>query len=184
MRAGAFAGYASIFHRVDRGGDRVLPGAFARSIARRGARGIRLLWQHDPASPIGVIDEIAEDGRGLFVRGRLLLDVARGQEAHALLSAAAIDGLSIGYRAVVAERDRDGVRNLREIDLWEVSLVTFPMQPAARVAALAHGAKGTRAPAEMRAAAEPGWTEVLRSVAALTARISADLPDISSNTGA
>lgn len=172
MKAGAFAGYASVFHRVDRGGDRVLPGAFAKSIARRGPRGVRLLWQHDPSTPIGVIDEIAEDGRGLFVKGRLLLEVARGREAHALLCGAAIDGLSIGYRTLLAERDRDGVRNLREIDLWEVSLVTFPMQPAARVAALDHGAKSA------------GWTEVLRSVAALTARISTDLPDISSNTGA
>lgn len=173
MKVGAFAGYASVFHRVDRGGDRVLPGAFQRSIAQRGARGVRLLWQHDPGAPIGVIDEIGEDGRGLFVKGRLLLDVGRGRDAHALLRGAAIDGLSIGYRTLLSDRDKDGVRNLREIDLWEVSLVTFPMQPAARVA-LGHGAKS----------ADAGWTAVLRSLAALTARIPTDLPDISSNTGA
>lgn len=175
MSLGVIAGYASVFHRVDRGGDRVLPGAFARSIAKRGPRGVRLLWQHDPGAPIGVIDEIAEDGRGLFVRGRLLLDVARGRDAHALLRGAAIDGLSIGYRTLLSDRDKDGVRNLREIDLWEVSLVTFPMQPAARVT-LHHGVKS--------AGADAGWTAALRSCAALTARISRNLPDISSNTGA
>lgn len=166
MKAGVIAGYASVFHRVDRGGDRVLPGAFRRSIAERGPRGVRFLWQHDPATPIGVIDELAEDARGLFVRGRLLLDVARARESYALLRGAAIDGLSIGYRTLLSDRGKDGVRNLREIDLWEVSLVTFPMQPAARAAALDRGAKGT--------VADESWRPVLQSLAALTSRMSSD----------
>jgi hypothetical protein len=92
-----------------------------------------MLWQHDPGQPIGVWDEVREDRKGLFVRGRLLRDVARGREAAALLEAGAIDGLSIGYRTKRAERDGAGGRRLHEIELWEVSLVTFPMLAEARV---------------------------------------------------
>ena len=135
----AVAGYASVFGEVDGGGDVVLPGAYAASLARIGARGgkVRMLWQHDATQPIGVWDVVREDGRGLWVQGRLLPEVARGREAAALLAEGAIDGLSIGYRAVRAERDGRGRRLLAEIDLWEVSLVTFPMQGAARVGAKA-----------------------------------------------
>jgi HK97 family phage prohead protease len=96
-----------------------------------------MLWQHDPAQPIGVWDEVREDATGLYVKGRILTEVARGQEAVALLAAGAIDGLSIGYRTLRAERDAKGQRLLQELDLWEVSLVTFPMLAEARVQAKA-----------------------------------------------
>ncbi|MDO5613874.1 MAG: HK97 family phage prohead protease [Paracoccus sp. (in: a-proteobacteria)] len=128
-------GYASLFGITDQGGDAVAPGAFAASLARLAAKGdkVRMLWQHDPAKPIGVWDEIREDDRGLWVKGRLLPDVALAREAAALIAAGAIDGLSIGYRTIRAERDQAGRRSLKEVELWEVSLVTFPMLPEAKV---------------------------------------------------
>lgn len=131
------AGYASVFGAEDRGGDVVEPGAYAASLQALDASGrrVRMLWQHDPAEPIGVWDEVREDARGLFVKGRLLQDVARAREAAALLEAGAIEGLSIGYRTLRARKDDGGRRRLLELELWEVSLVTFPMLPDARVAA-------------------------------------------------
>ena len=128
-------GYASLFGLTDQGGDAVLPGAFAASLKRLATKGdkVRMLWQHDPTKPIGVWDEIREDERGLWVKGRLLPEVAQAREATALIRAGAIDGLSIGYRTVRAERDQKGRRQLIEVDLWEVSLVTFPMLPEAKV---------------------------------------------------
>ena len=133
------AGYASIFGLTDRGGDVVEAGAYAASLKALTASGrrVKMLWQHDPGEPIGVWDEVREDARGLFVKGRLLKDVARAREAAALLEAGAIDGLSIGYRTLRAKKDEAGRRRLAELELWEVSLVTFPMLPDARV-----GAKG------------------------------------------
>lgn len=131
---GLFEGYASLFGAPDLGKDVVMPGAFAQSLARRGSGGIKLLWQHDPAEPIGRWLTVAEDGRGLFVRGRLNLAVGRAREIHALLRDGAIDGLSIGFRAVKARTDpRSRLRRLVEVDLWEISVVTFPMLPDARI---------------------------------------------------
>lgn len=131
------AGYASVFGRRDQGGDVVLPGAYAASLTRLAGAGrrVKMLWQHDPARPIGVWEEVREDATGLYVKGRILDEVAQGREAAALLAAGAIDGLSIGYRTLRAERDGKGNRLLAELELWEVSLVTFPMLPEARVAA-------------------------------------------------
>jgi phage prohead protease, HK97 family len=130
-------GYASLFGLPDQGGDIVCKGAYAKGLERLAARGgnVKMLWQHDPAQPIGIWDEIFEDTRGLYVKGRLLPDVARAKEAAALIAAGAIDGLSIGYRTVAAEKDAKGQRLLAELELWEVSLVTFPMLREARVAA-------------------------------------------------
>ncbi len=134
---GVFAGYASLFNVRDNGGDIVLPGAFARSLRRKGARGIRMLHQHDPAQPVGVWHEIREDDRGLFVRGRLALGTARGRELAELVRIGALDGLSIGFRTVVAGRDpARRARLLKAVDLWEISLVTFPMMPGARIGGL------------------------------------------------
>jgi HK97 family phage prohead protease len=131
------AGYASLFGSVDQGNDVVERGAYRASLDRLQAKGgrVKMLWQHDPAQPIGVWDEVREDVRGLWVKGRILTDVARGREAAALIGAGAIDGLSIGYRTLRATKADNGRRHLTELDLWEVSLVTFPMLPEARVAA-------------------------------------------------
>lgn len=130
-------GYASLFGAADQGGDVVQKGAYGSSLARLKAAGcsVKMLWQHDPTRPIGVWDEVREDGKGLFVHGRLLLKVQAARDAHVLLQAGAIDGLSIGYRTVRAEKAAGGRRMLHEVELWEVSLVTFPMLPEARVAA-------------------------------------------------
>ncbi len=128
-------GYASLFDQTDQGGDVVVAGAYAKSLAALAAKGgkVRMLWQHDPARPIGVWEEIREDGRGLWVKGRLLPEVAQAREAAALVAAGALDGLSIGFRTVSAGRDQKGRRLLTEIELWEVSLVTFPMLASARL---------------------------------------------------
>jgi HK97 family phage prohead protease len=134
---GMFEGYASIFGIVDLGGDQVAPGAFAQSLAQRGARHVRMLWQHDPAAPIGSWLSIEEDWRGLKVKGRLNLAVARAREALALLRDGAVDGLSIGFRVKTARKTAGGsVRRLLELDLWEISIVTFPMLPQARITAV------------------------------------------------
>ena len=132
-------GYASLFGKADQGGDIVREGAYAASLKRLAAKGgrVKMLWQHDPGQPIGVWDEVKEDATGLWVKGRILPQVERGREVAALVEAGAIDGLSIGYRTVKAERDGKGQRLLSELELWEVSLVTFPMLPEARVAAKA-----------------------------------------------
>lgn len=145
-------GYASLFGARDQGGDVVEAGAYAASLKRLAGEGrrVKMLWQHDPAQPIGIWDEVREDARGLWVKGRLLDGVARAREAAALIAAGAIDGLSIGYRTLRAGRNDRGRRLLNELELWEVSLVTFPMLPSARVAA-----KGEAAPnaADLRALA-------------------------------
>lgn len=132
--SGVIEGYASLFGVVDQSGDKVAPGAFARSVARRGASGVRMLYQHLASEPIGVWTQIKEDARGLFVRGRLLTDVSRARDVLSLMRGGALDGLSIGYRTIKAERGPgQSVRTLTEIDLWEVSIVTFPMLDGARV---------------------------------------------------
>jgi HK97 family phage prohead protease len=136
-KGGGIEGYASRFGEADQGGDVVMPGAFAASLARLTAerRRVKMLWQHDPARPIGVWRAVREDKRGLWVSGEILAEVAQGAEALALMRVGAVDGLSIGYRTVRAEADRaTGGRRLIEVDLWEVSLVTFPMLPTARAA--------------------------------------------------
>lgn len=131
---GAFRGYASLFGEVDLGNDKVLPGAFAAALARRGADGVRMLFQHDPGQPIGVWDEIVEDARGLRVAGRLTTATAKGREVLELMRAGAIDGLSIGFRTVRSRIEKPGrARAIIEADLWEISVVTFPMQPGARI---------------------------------------------------
>lgn len=132
---GEIEGYASVFGATDQGGDVVQTGAYASSLKRLAASGnsVKMLWQHDPGQPIGVWDVIREDAKGLYVKGRFLTEVQRGAEALALVQAGAIDGLSIGYRTVKAEKNAKGRRLLHELELWEVSLVTFPMLPEARV---------------------------------------------------
>jgi uncharacterized protein len=131
---GLFTGYASLFGIRDQAGDIVMPGAFRASLQRKPPAAIRMLFQHDPAEPIGAWIDIAETQRGLFVRGRIDANVQRGRELISLLDTGGIDGLSIGFRTVLAQKDRSlNARKLIAIDLWEISLVTFPMQDEARI---------------------------------------------------
>lgn len=138
---GRFAGYASAFGLVDESGDVVMPGAFAQSLARRGRAGIRMLFQHDPKEPVGVWEAIREDAFGLWVEGRLVPGVPRADALRRLIERRAIDGLSIGFRTVRATRDgqradgKSAHRKLWQIDLWEISIVTFPMLDRARISA-------------------------------------------------
>lgn len=126
-------GYASLWGQADLNGDVTARGVFLDSLKRTGAGGVRMLHQHESRAPVGVWDEVAEDDRGLFVRGRVMDWSAEARFAQALARAGAMDGLSIGFRAVKARRD-GRLRVLSGVDLWEVSLVTFPMLPGARFA--------------------------------------------------
>lgn len=131
---GSFSGYASLFGEVDLGKDVIERGAFQNSLVERGAKGVRMLYQHDPNEPIGAWTTIREDQRGLYVEGQLAPGVARAREVHALMKTGALDGLSIGFRTVRARNDaKGGVRRILEADLWEISVVTFPMLPSARI---------------------------------------------------
>ena len=138
--AGEFEGYASLFGVADLGRDVVDRGAFAASLRKRAAPQVKMLWQHDPAEPIGAWLSVAEDSVGLKVKGRLNLAVSRAREILALMREGQVDGLSIGFRTQRASVDRKtGLRHLKQIDLWEISLVTFPMLPQARVTAVKTG---------------------------------------------
>jgi hypothetical protein len=146
---GTFAGYASLFNREDLGGDLILPGAFRDSLASRGPAGIKMLFQHNPNEPIGVWLELAEDARGLWAKGRLMPEVARAREVLSLMRAGALDGLSIGFRTILGRRDaKTGIRRLLKVDLWEISIVTFPLLPEARVAHVKSGPFAHGAPTE------------------------------------
>ncbi|TCK27987.1 prohead peptidase [Ancylobacter aquaticus] len=131
---GTFAGYASRFGEVDLGRDVVQSGAFTKSLTARPAPRVKMLREHDQREPIGVWTELAEDGNGLRVAGRLVLDTVKGRETHALMKAGALDGLSIGYRTKASRLDKaKGVRLLDEVDLHEISIVTFGMLPSATI---------------------------------------------------
>ncbi len=123
-----FAGYAALFGVADGARDTIRPGAFARTLAGR-AEPLPLCWEHRAAARIGTVERIAEDARGLRVIARIERPASR---AAALLRARAVSGLSFGYRAREYRRTAAG-RVLDEVDLFEISLVTHPMQPGARV---------------------------------------------------
>jgi HK97 family phage prohead protease len=136
---GVFEGYASLFDAEDLSRDVIAPGAFRESLARKGHQGIRLLFQHRPDDPIGTWEALKEDRRGLLARGRLATEVARAREVLSLMRAGAIDGLSIGFRVIEAHRDRArATRRIQKADLWEISIVTFPMLPGARIRTVKH----------------------------------------------
>jgi len=133
---GTFEGYGSVFNNTDLGNDVIKSGAFTKSLAERGKKGVKLLYQHKSDMPIGVFDEIVEDSHGLYVKGRLALKTQAGQEAYELLKMGALDGLSIGFRVNPKEVSYDKRKNqriIKEVDLMEISLVTFPMNPKATV---------------------------------------------------
>lgn len=127
---GTFEGYASVYKNVDLANEVVEPGAFKRTLDHK-ENTITLLWQHDTKQPIG-IGVISDSDRGLKINGQLNLDVEKGREAHSLLKQKAIKGLSIGYDVVKDKWDK-GVRYLKELKLWEVSVVTFPCNQLASV---------------------------------------------------
>jgi uncharacterized protein len=132
-----FEGYASLFGVPDGAGDVVAPGAFRASLSRRPPEKVRMLYQHSALEPLGVWQAICEDARGLYVRGRLVLDVMRAREVRALIREGALNGLSIGFRTVRALRDtKTGLRTLAEIELWEISVVTFPLLAGSKVTAM------------------------------------------------
>lgn len=135
---GTFEGYGSVFNVIDSYREIVLPGAFKKSIDEHKQKGSSpaLLWQHDSRSPIGVWDAMAEDDYGLKMSGRLALDTQLGKEAHSLLKMGAVRGLSIGFSVAVDGEEYDEqhrVWNLKEINLWETSIVTFPANQSAQV---------------------------------------------------
>jgi HK97 family phage prohead protease len=133
---GEFEGYASVFNNTDLGNDVIKTGAFKKSLRKRGVKGVKLLYQHKTDMPIGVFEEIKEDEHGLMVKGKLALKTQAGQEAYELLKMGALDAMSIGFRAnpdEVSYDKRTNKRMIGEVDLMEISLVTFPMNPQAKV---------------------------------------------------
>lgn len=133
---GTIEGYGSVFGVRDNWDDIIAKGAFSASLAAHKAAGTMpaMLWQHSSDAPIGVWTDMVEDDKGLYIKGHLVMDTVRGKEAHALLKAGAINGLSIGFMSKQWAYDRDtDIRTLTEVDLWEVSLVTFPANEKARV---------------------------------------------------
>ena len=149
VEVGVFEGLASTFGNQDMVGDVVEPGAFAATIARPGR--IKMLWQHDARAPIGVWEDIRETAAGLEVKGRLVLQVQRAREALALLKAGAVDALSIGFSVMRGGADFDrerGLRRIKAVELWEISVVTFPANPAARVERIKARARAGGLPTE------------------------------------
>lgn len=135
--SGQFEGYGSVFANEDMTGDKVMPGAFRNSLQDKPLSAIKMLWQHDPAQPIGIWQEMYEDDTGLYVKGQILTSIQRGAETLALLKAGIVDGLSIGFRTIKSLwEDGTDFRQLLEVDLWEISVVTFPANVRARVDAV------------------------------------------------
>ena len=133
---GTVEGYGSVFGVRDNYDDVIAKGAFIQSLKDHKAAGTMpaMLWQHDADKPIGVWTEMVEDEKGLRIKGQLAMETVKGKEAHALLKMGALNGLSIGFMSKEWSYDRETeVRTLTAIDLWEVSLVTFPANEKARV---------------------------------------------------
>lgn len=132
--SGFFTGYGSVFGVKDFGGDVVERGAFSGSLSDLSAKGRfpAMLWQHNHDMPVGAYTKMVEDDNGLLLEGRLALKTRAGSEAYEFIKMGAISGLSIGY--TVQERQfKDGVRHLKQLSLFEVSLVTIPMNDSARI---------------------------------------------------
>lgn len=133
---GEIEGYGSVFDVVDSYGDIIAKGAFEKTISEHKVNGSMpaMLWQHDASQPIGVWTEMTEDSKGLKVKGRLAMNTVKGREAYELMKMGAITGLSIGFMSKQWAYDREAdIRTLTEVDLWEVSPVTFPANDKSRV---------------------------------------------------
>ena len=134
---GEFEGYGSVFNEVDMSQDKVMPGAFRSTLQDKGANGVKMLFQHDPSQPIGKWTELAEDEHGLYVKGKISSKISKGAEVLAMLQEGIVDGLSIGFRTIKsAWEEGTDFRQLLEVDLWEISVVTFPANIRARVDAV------------------------------------------------
>lgn len=138
---GVFEGHAAIFNKADRHDDIIKPGAFKKSLHRRPAKKVKMLFGHDTSAMIGVWDSVKEDAKGLFVKGHLLLELPKAQEAFILLKEGVLDSMSIGFSTITSQDDdKRGrfARNLLEVDLFEISLVAIPAQPGALVTSVKH----------------------------------------------
>ena len=158
---GIFTGYGSIFGNEDQGSDIMQKGAFSKSLQNRPASKVKMLYQHKTDEPIGVFTEIYEDNKGLFVKGQLAMGTQKGREAYELLKMGALDGMSIGFRADPEKQgyneNKRGVRTLKEVDLMEISLVTFPMNESALIETVKGNAKNIRE-----------WETILREAGGLS----------------
>lgn len=136
------SGYAAVFGRPDLSGDIIFPGAFRKSLRNQEklipapVSGVRMLYQHAADRPVGRWERLSEDRHGLLARGEIFLDTDDGRNVASLLRRGAIDGLSIGFKPVRSRPRRGGGRDLLEVALWEISIVTFPMHANARVTSL------------------------------------------------
>lgn len=152
---GLIEGYAAIFGERDRGGDIIMPRAFAKSLRERKSSRIPMLFGHvQQHMPVGVWETMIEDTKGLRVKGRLILESENARQLHAVMKARAEIGISIGYKTINAdyvEQDGEMTRKLVEVDLYEISLVTIPMQDNARVVSVK---SADQAAAEQAAALE------------------------------
>ena len=135
-KKGQFEGYASVFGNKDLGNDVVVQGAFEKSLRNKDPKRVKMLFQHDTKTPIGIYTDIREDRKGLYVKGQLAMQTQKGKEVYELMKMGAIDGLSVGYRVDAkgySYDERGKKRLLREVDLMEISAVTFPMNTRARI---------------------------------------------------
>ena len=158
---GTFTGYGSIFGNEDQGSDIMQKGAFTKSLKNRPASKVKLLYQHKTDEPIGVFEDMYEDEKGLFVQGKLAMGTQKGREAYELLKMGALDGMSIGFRADPEKQgyneSKRGTRTLKEVDLMEISLVTFPMNESALIETVKGNAKNIRE-----------WEKILRDAGGLS----------------
>jgi len=158
---GIFTGYGSIFGNEDQGSDIMQKGAFTKSLEARPARKVKLLYQHKTDEPIGIFEDMYEDSKGLFVKGKLAMGTQKGREAYELLKMGALDGMSIGFRADPEKQgyneSKRGTRTLKEVDLMEISLVTFPMNESALIETVKGNAKNIRE-----------WEKILRDAGGLS----------------
>lgn len=134
---GEFEGYGAVFDNVDLTGDKIIHGAFRNTLIEKQPSEIKMLFQHDPSLPVGKWTEMSEDSKGLYVKGKILTTIARGAEMIELLKEGVVDGLSIGFRTVKSMwEEGTEYRQLLDVDLWEISIVTFPANTRARVDAV------------------------------------------------
>lgn len=163
--AGHIEGLAAGFGNVDRGGDKLLFGSMAKTLAARGGIPLPMLLHHDMKRPIGAWKEWQERPEGLFVKGNLTLATSDAQEAHALAKSGALTGISIGWMPVGNPRFEKGVRVFDQVDLFEASLVAVPMNDNARVSAV----KSITSPRDIEALLHAGGFSGRKAKAAATA---------------